>query len=109
MENKTLTEIEQRIKKGCGKNINAHTDRFVDDYVCGNNDNYKEKNKLCPTCKAKLQLITEIREVIENGLYEFFSKHEFKYIKINAGQRQDIMNDLNKELLGEQQNTENEE
>ena len=75
MENKTLFQIEQRIKKGCGKcgyichKCGAKLSEEIMGKKCPNCDewtyNHIEYIGLCPTCQSNLVLIQEIRGMIE--------------------------------------------
>jgi len=85
MENKTLTDIENRIKKGCGKKRYTENGECL---ICG-------KDYICFDCQAQLQLIKEIREVIEDWFINVIQ------LSINSFELE--------ELLGEQQKKENEE
>ena len=58
MENKTLFQIEQRIKKGCGIYLGEDEDDGSH-YKCG-----EIEDILCPSCQREEDLIQEIKGMI---------------------------------------------
>lgn len=69
---------KQEIEKGCGKYTDANTDRLVDNYYCGNN----EDNKLCPICQAKLQQRIDDEKEIKKKVKGFKTKLDEKAIQL---------------------------
>jgi hypothetical protein len=70
MENKTLASMEKEIEKGCRTNLDEIRFGEVWDRLfvkCG--DIIGKERVYCPSCQAKLQLIKEIRLMIEKELF----------------------------------------
>jgi len=80
---KTLSEIKEELKKGCGKWTYSGTDRAIDDFECGNNNNHKEINKLCPLCKAKLSILTEYDKAIKEMIEDLQIKYPFSALVLD--------------------------
>ena len=92
MKNKTLFQIEQRIKKGCGKDAITEENHRI---ICGDRD-WNNCYELCPSCQREEDLIQEIKGIVENCSAinipkDIFGKYSNDFCEVLLIRKQDIL------------------